>query len=203
MSGDKRSVATDALEVLGNKITDKKVGRDAVHLACLPVISADDVMRPGEHIGILPNGKASANAVKKIGIADPFINGWIKEGDEILLIVYPRKIESLRHVWSHPDIPNEVVDVDVIPKYKSNPKELLIEIAHKVLRDSDNSYGDEEAYGLLIDGMDDGYIQDGGAFEGMGVAHIPDEAWDLFEEVIGRRARAEVSGREVYFSCSC
>lgn len=105
---DKRSVSTDALETLG-MIHFRPEARDAIHLAVLPV-EAGMPLKRGEDIGIGTDGKAynkDAN-VKLVGIVDPFLPGsGAQRGDRFWLVVYPRMITSLRHVWDHPDFAKE------------------------------------------------------------------------------------------------
>jgi hypothetical protein len=106
-NGDKRSVATDALETLGTVI-DEKQKRDAIHLAVEPVVAGERVW-PGQDVGLL-NGKAyrSANSynVTALGIVDPFLKEAVHPGQMFWLVVYPRQIHSLRHVWTHPAFPD-------------------------------------------------------------------------------------------------
>src|SRR5262245_28136818 len=99
MSGDNRSVATDALATLG-MIIDEGAGRDAIHLAVEPIEAAEKLF-PGQAIGLV-DSKASANAPVKVGIVDPFLDTPVFPGQRFWLVVYPRTIESLRHVWTHP-----------------------------------------------------------------------------------------------------
>lgn len=120
-NGDKRSVSTDALETLGTIITDG--GRDAIHLAVEPVV-AGETLYAGEHIGIV-NGRAVKRAKKKLGIVDPFLTVPVDRGDKFWLVVYPRQITSLRHVWSHPDFPEN--DVESHKFEKKNEADELIE----------------------------------------------------------------------------
>ena len=103
-SADKRSVSTDALETLG-MIHFREEKRDAIHLAVEAVEAGQDI-EPGENISIGSDGKAYATnktVLKALGIADPFITRKIKQGERFWLVVYPRQIKSLRHVWEHPD----------------------------------------------------------------------------------------------------
>jgi hypothetical protein len=109
MSVYKRSVHTDALATLGTLIDDKP-GRDAIHLAVEPVIAGERLF-PGQDIGLGEDGKAYAHSgVKKVGIVDPFLKEPIWEDKRFWLIVYPRTITSLRHVWEHPDFDKENED---------------------------------------------------------------------------------------------
>jgi hypothetical protein len=103
MSAEKRSVHTDALATLGNKIGPREK-RDAIHLA-IELVVAGDTMVPGMHVGLGHDGLAYPTAiysVEGLGIVDPFLTESVKKGEWFWLIVYPRQITSLRHVWEHP-----------------------------------------------------------------------------------------------------
>lgn len=100
---DKRSVATDALETLGTIIGENEK-RDAIHLAVEPVVAAERLYR-GQDVGLLPDGKASPHAKPHLGIVDPFLKSAVGAGERFWLVVYPRQIKSLRHVWEHPAFP--------------------------------------------------------------------------------------------------
>lgn len=103
-SADKRSVSTDALETLG-MFHYKPEARDAIHLAVEPV-EAGMILEPGQQIGIGEDGLAyDKEGVKRLGIVDPFLPATVQKGSRFWLVVYPRQISSLRHVWEHPDFP--------------------------------------------------------------------------------------------------
>lgn len=104
MTADKRTVSTDALETLGTIITPAEK-RDAIHLAVIPM-QATMRLYPGDHVNAsgLPAAIYSESA---IGIVDPFLHRPVEKGQWFWLIIYPRKITSLRHVWSHPAFPEE------------------------------------------------------------------------------------------------
>ena len=107
MSADKRSVSTDALDTLGT-IHTKLEYRDAIHLAVEPVTCGDKVLYAGDHILINEEGKAIPVGVGKgIGIVDPFLTTAVAPGDGFWLVIYPRQIHSLRHVWTHPAFPEK------------------------------------------------------------------------------------------------
>lgn len=111
MSADKRTVATDALETLGTAPLRDTEKRDAIHLAVDPVV-AGQRLSPGAHITVT-NGVAWLTPTGQgIGIVDPFLDSMVEPGDRFWLVVYPRKITSLRHVWTHPDLPES----DVLPQ---------------------------------------------------------------------------------------
>ena len=89
-------------------------GRDAIHLA-VENVEAGERLVPGERIGLGPDGKAYAapgfranvvqgRTIKALGIVDPFLDvSFVQPGERFWLVVLPRTIRSLRHVWSHPD----------------------------------------------------------------------------------------------------
>lgn len=103
MSADNRTVSTDALETLG-MIHFKPEARDAIHLAVEPVV-AGETLEPGDDVYLVENRAYKTGAGKRLGIADPFLPREIQIGERFWLVVYPRQISSLRHVWEHPDFP--------------------------------------------------------------------------------------------------
>lgn len=110
---DKRSPSTDALETLG-MIHYKPEKRDAIHLAVEPVM-AGTILKAGQPIGVI-NGVAypvghvySDNAdtpkTPYQGIVDPFLPHCVHVGEKFWFVMAPRMVQSLRHVWEHPDFP--------------------------------------------------------------------------------------------------
>lgn len=126
MSQDKRTVSTDALESLG-MIHTRQEYRDAIHLAVEPV-EAGERLSPSDHI-YLKDGKAYSKhgkniVIETLGIVDPFLSTAVKEGEKFWLVVYPRKITSLRHVWTHNSFP-EPVEVKEVSKEEQFASELV------------------------------------------------------------------------------
>lgn len=115
MTYTKHTTHTDALDTLGSTIaSDSK--RDAIHLAVFPV-EAHERLRPGDHVYLRQDRKAAYSTGPDddgVGIVDPFITDrYVPAGDWFWLIVYPRQISSLRHVWEHPAFPaSELIDLD-------------------------------------------------------------------------------------------
>lgn len=180
---DKRSVHTDALQTLGSVIgTGEK--RDAIHIAVDPAVAAEDLY-PGDHVGFVNGGLGKT--LKTVGIVDPFIIGPIRKGQSFWLLVYPRQITSLRHVWSHPDFSEE-------ESGKPAPT------AHEQrLRDFAKEVG--VGFGELIEhareyAVYEEYWHEGERFEGQG---IYDEFWADFEAVTGIKPKNDWG----FFACSC
>ena|ERR1700728_3715828 len=191
---DKRSVSTDALETLGT-IIGEGAGRDAIHLAVEPVI-AKEYLEPGTDVGIASDGKASAH-VKKVGIVDPFLTQTVKPGEKFWLVVYPRQITSLRHVWSHPDFPEESIHVE--PTYSSESEKWIrnyasgIHLDYYTLMEGAKDYVDSQKRGGWGN-----YLNYGSLLEG---EYVPDEFWDHYVNVTGEEV--EDKHRGSFFSCSC
>jgi hypothetical protein len=195
MSADNRSVTTDALHTLGTIISENEK-RDAIHLAVEPVIAAH-MMEPGAHVGLMPDGRASELVDKKVGIVDPFLDRDVVAGDRFWLVVYPRQITSLRHVWEHPDFPASV-DVAPAPQYGAS---------EQWIRDFADSVSLH--YDVLMEGAADwvrskeaggwgGYLCFGGLLEG---ESVPDEFWNHYEAVTGQKVAEDHRGS--FFTCSC
>lgn len=103
--GDVRTVHTDALETLG-MIHFKPEARDAIHLAVEP-IEAGMALNPSENVKIIDGKAYSATRQEGVGIVDPFLPSVVMPGEFFWLVVYPRMITSLRHVWEHPNFPKK------------------------------------------------------------------------------------------------
>lgn len=194
--GDKRSVSTDALETLGTLDLRETEGRDAIHLAVEPIIAPCALM-PGWHVTAdgLP-----ATPGKGVGIIDPFVTTPIEKGTKVWLVVYPRQIKSLRHVWTHPAFPDEpaVIHGD---DAKKRAESALRSICGRwdgpdydeFIRIAVGEYVPREWGSWTID--NERLLSTGSDASG----DIPPEVWDYVEIVTGKRCVA----RPTYFSCSC
>lgn len=180
---------------------------------------AGEVLSPGRGVGLLPDGTAS-HYCKHLGIVDPFLEKPVLRGEKFWLVVYPRQITSLRHVWTHPAF-EEVADPAPAPISEADKEsarhvaERLTNSGEKWLREwcakndspsyeslmeaiknggsSSSTDSDGDSYGINIEGD---YISVYGTD-----AHgtIPPEFWDHVEAVTGRKQEL----RPTHFSCSC
>lgn len=209
-NGDKRSVSTDALDSLGTIINEGEK-RDAIHLAVEPVVA-------GENLGVgaditLTNGKAyKTKQGEGLGIVDPFLKKGPKAGERFWLVVYPRQIKSLRHVWSHPAFPEDPSLVteseeDKMRKKASSEKWLRVwfqqntgapdyDLAIQAIANG-RTESEPDEYGECVSA----YVRDEYLHVNGKDAHgeIPAEFWEHAERVLGKH----IKNRPVYFSCSC
>jgi hypothetical protein len=84
------------------------VGRDAIHMAIVPLMSSS-YLKPGEHVGWDHDSPKTVSSYteKPFGIVDPFLSNRVEPGVRVWVCLYPGTIASLRHVWSHPDFNDE------------------------------------------------------------------------------------------------
>lgn len=122
-NGDKRTVATDALETLGT-IIDETAGRDAIHLAVEPIV-AGQPLRPGDDVGIVDG--LAVMCSNPVGIVDPFLATKVFTGQRFWLVIYPRQITSLRHVWTHSAFPPVEIEKEVAIALARSREESLAE----------------------------------------------------------------------------
>jgi hypothetical protein len=189
MRADKRPVSTDALETLGT-IIDERAGRDAIHLAVEPAVAAHG-LGPGDDVGFVDGGVGYCP--KPVGIVDPFLKTPVKKGERFWLVVYPRQITSLRHVWTHPAFPETP---NVIPPDKAISEEYLRRFAKRLF----SYYGDEDGENQLTMLLE---CAESGCF-GTDIEYGDDceptaEFWEHFERYTGRK----VKNRPTYFRCAC
>lgn len=193
---DKRKVSTDALETLGTIFTEGE--RDAIHLAVEPVIAGESI-RPGQDITIRDGQAYGANGYlpdeKMLGIADPFLKNVIRPGQKFWLVVYPRQITSLRHVWSHPDFPESIQphDQSGISDPVEASKAWITAFAAEL----------DQTYSRLMRAADQWYYDNDCTYDNSEVYkdhyHKFPEFWEHYKIVTGR----EPSGKDSFFTCSC
>lgn len=195
---DKRKVSTDALETLGT-IIDANQKRDAIHLAVIPAVAGED-LDPGQHVALI-DGKAwlrlqpDVGPHDAIGIADPFLRAPVLRGQHFWLVIYPRVITSLRHVWTHPDLPDEPRADDA----REESKRWLEAFAERLFSyyDPNDGYsGGISKLDYLIQGAEDGFGTDIEYGEGLSPN---DKFWMHFERYTGRT----VTNKPDHFRCSC
>jgi hypothetical protein len=182
----KRAVTTDALETLGTIISESEK-RDAIHLAVEPVIAAQR-LRPGEDVGFVDGGVGICD--KPVGIVDPFLKENVSKGERFWLVVYPRQITSLRHVWTHPAFSGTEIESNPI---KTASELWIRNYAADILVDYNELL---QHASFWIESED--YWSEGSRFEG---EYIPDEFWDHYQAVTGIIVPLEKQGN--FFSCSC
>ncbi len=192
-----RKVSTDALETLG-QIIDATQKRDAIHLAVLPMVAGGD-LSPGEAIQVRDGMAFTTSYEKATGIVDPFLPLGPETGQRFWMVLKPRMVTSLRHVWSHPAFADEPGTGGSVDTAKSEawlrafcdvadcpPYDELIPL----LMGGHGEYGDSSAT------IEDDYL----FFSGVD-AHgdIPPEFWGHVETVTG----VKFSRHPAAFSCSC
>lgn len=201
MTADKRSVFTDALETLGT-IVDTQQERDAVHIAVVH-IPAPVTLYPGQHVDA--NGNPSSTE-PKVGIVDPYLAGPVYPGQFFWLMIYPRKINSLRHVWSHPAFADEPVKgggelMKPVTRARAQPQDvahlraarIIQEVADMLDVDVDELIEATQEY------LDTGkWYRGGETFEG---TYIPDSFWDAWETYTG--TTVDEDKKYSFLSCSC
>lgn len=200
----KHSVSTDALDTLGSIISPEE-GRDAIHLAVYPIEAAHQ-LSPAEHVKIKDGKAIHATAGEGVGIVDPFLLDFIQPGEWFWLVVYPRQITSLRHVWEHDSFP---ASGEVNVNAQKAEAEAWI---RAWLPTVDLPYTFEQVMEAISTGRSTSPNQNGydwgslvyrnGEFYSSGVdayGSIPDKFWDMAEQYLG----VKITQRTDYFSCSC
>lgn len=192
-----RPIATDALATLGTIIGESEK-RDAIHIAVENVV-AQEKLFPGQDVG------AAGSTIDPVGIVDPFLKQPVFPGQRFWLLIYPRKINSLRHVWSHPAFPDEIAPT--VEAAVPDPK-LTSEVWLRQFCSTTDCPDYETVIKALTEGLssDSSYYSTGFSHDGEYItfygrdAHgeIPNEFWDHVEVVTGKTFERATS-----FNCSC
>lgn len=202
-NADKRSVSTDALDTLGTGPLNDTEKRDAIHLAVEPVIAGEKLFA-GQDVGLVQSAGGlvamATGKVKHLGIVDPFLKNAVFPGERFWLVVYPRQIKSLRHVWEHPDFENEPVarapkDVyDEVAENVANSREWMSDYAGSL--GVDYEWLMDAALSYQVGGNYSCHPEYSGQFEG---EYVPEEFWSHWSIITGRVAKVTGS----FFTCSC
>lgn len=156
--------------------------RDAVHVAVIPVVADTDYF-PGQHIGYKDGFTTKENP---LGIVDPFLKEDVKQGQMFYMFLYPNTITSLSHLWTHPEIAEEV----------SASKEASEQWLRNFIENADCP-GYEEVIAKAVNNDEEWLHFDGSDAHG----EIPAEFWTHIEIVTGKKIPQE--NRATSFSCSC
>lgn len=170
------------------------IGRDAIHIAIAPVVSADAMLMPGQRIKLLAGTAdqvVASSAKESLGIVDPFLTAPVTQGQRFYVWMHPNTITSLRHEWTHPVF-------DDLPAAAVSKKDSSEAWLRQFCASADcPDYETVIAAALDVDDYDE-YIH----FSGQDAhGEIPPEFWDHIEIVTGKTIpqQRRVSG----FSCSC
>jgi ribonucleotide reductase alpha subunit len=190
-----------SLETIGTVGLPAAAGRDAVHIAMVPVV-ADEILMPNQDVGFVAGdytapatGRVSTKSIKYVGRVDNWLKAPVQPGETFWLMVYPRTITGLKHVWQHNDIPETGSPVPM------TEDEAKIDASKKWIENFANNhrvfYDEimEAAHGYLTYGE---YLSQGGKFEG---CSVPDEFWIHYAIVTGKPVDPMETGS--FFSCSC
>jgi hypothetical protein len=142
---------------------------------------------------------ARVAVISPLGIVDPFLPYGPRKGEQFWLVVFPRQIKSLRHVWSHPDFPEADQpaplslgrDVAIVARSQQRLQQIATEtgLSYDRLMSAAAEWLDS---GRQVDAFEEGcreYLDNS------------EEFWTHFEIVTGRVV--EEGSRSSFISCCC
>lgn len=199
---------TETIEKLG-KLIDAGEGRDAIHIAVVPVTSvSEQVLLPGWPVVFASeNDREHVRGTVEdtgVGVVDPYLRSGVRKGERFWMFLYPATITSLRHVWTHPAFP----EVPAASPVATADKKVT---SAAWLDEWLNRHGDNPGYDAVMQTIRDGSWNDGEYnsgrlepeflhFSGTDAhGEIPAEFWEHVEVVLGHKPKH----RPTFFSCSC
>lgn len=163
--------------------------RDAIHIAIAPIVAAH-AMSPGQHVGLLDNGTASAKSEKLIGIVDPFLKEGPVTGERFWLCLYQKSVTGMRHHWQHPTFTEQEAPC------KAYSEKWLRDYAIR----NCSYYTKDEAYDKFMQRVQAGEIfYYGSDLHGAYELEQPEELFNHLSIVLGKAVGAE----NFTYSCSC
>ena len=191
----------ETLASVGTILT-KTMPRDAVHFAVVQVTASRRLL-PGAPVRIMDNGAMQATTCShtdRIGIVDPFLKAAVLPGQSFWLFLNPGSITSLKHHWTHPDIPE--------PNSNRHPSGMTYQEAENHLRHCAGEWDLE--FTDLIEGASNPEEQ-GRSIDTRGITvqgwdELSQEArekfWSAMEVVFGREFESDHRESTV-FQCCC
>lgn len=192
----KHTVTTDALLTLGTILPDDHQGRDAIHIAVISA-KANEWLEPGQQVVICDDVAYPETRESSIGIVDPFLPETVTTGQRFWVLLHPRTITSLRHVWSHPALPDEPSVQPITP----DARESALGAIRAVAQDLGVSVE------RMMEGADE-WLQSGGSHKGY--MHFGNDLsynwnmpafWDAYALLTGKHVPEDM--RQSFFSCAC
>lgn len=173
------------------KLIEGEADRDAIHIAIAPVVAGEE-LTPGEHVGLLPDGRAGATGgvrvLKPIGIVDPFLTGNVVEGQKFWLCLYQQTVTGMRHYWSHPAFVSDPAKVEEAESPLVASLRWMRDWGAGVGMSAQEALQAGHAYVDHRDYVDVGHLE---------WLHTPSEYWKHFEILTGKK------GEGSFFNCSC
>jgi hypothetical protein len=125
----------------------------------------------------------------------------VKPGQRFWLVIYPRKITSLRHVWSHPSFPDEAAALESqVADAREESRKYLEAFAQRLFSYEPTGWDNGEAvsrFDTLMAGAEHGGF---GTDIEYGEGTKPDaEFWMHYERYTGKK----VAVHHDWFRCAC
>ncbi len=139
--------------------------KDAIHVAIVSV-RAGKSMAPGQHFTMKDGEAVPANPKDSVGVVSPFLRSNVMRGDSFWGLLKMDEIESVKHVWDHPQFSFEAPKTEpsrnkYIESYSKEfgvTYEELMEACSKYVNDEQQSEYpgtlSEEAFDKVVDYLD-------------------------------------------------
>lgn len=139
--------------------------KDAIHVAIVSV-RAGESMAPGQHFTMQDGEAVPANPKDSVGVVSPFLRSNVMRGDAFWGLLKMDEIESVKHVWDHPQFSFEVPKTEpsrnkYIESYSEEfgvtYEELMEACSKYVNEDTQSEYTgtlSEEAFDKVVDYLD-------------------------------------------------
>lgn len=164
---------------LGVLLSEDVAGRDAAHVAAVPVI-ADERLVPGAKVGLVKDGDSSRVGVRTkefIGVVDPFLTEMVEIGQRFWLLMDPGVVRAIRHDWSHPafDRAASVAWFERLGHEIDRSGDELIRIAKNVLAGGEHEYVHEGEDAFRNAGGWSAFWHHYGIVAGVDTSHVGDK----------------------------